>query len=220
MRVLGWKLYIKQESTEGLKERLDWVPDRKDDWRGKESGVFSNDVIRPTWGVDKETVRSWIWQEHRNKYDKFNEGFIMGAVTALAVLAAGSAVFGGLQARDAAKEQSALAIQQSQAAATETKRQTDRSVELENRNIKDVTDRQRLAFLASGVTLEGSPLLKLEETRRLGAENIEEIQKAGDAGSAAQLAEGRMTAQQAKSKGRQALTQGIVGAAGSLSRLA
>ena len=140
----------------------------------------------------------------------------MGLVTAFVAAAAASSIYGGMQARDEAKKQSAMAISQSQAAATETKRQTDRSVELEKRNIKDVTDRQRLAYLASGVTLEGSPLLKLEETRRLGAENVEEIQKAGEAGAEAQLAEGRTTAQAAQSRGRQALTQGITGAAGSL----
>jgi len=145
----------------------------------------------------------------------------MAAVSSFVLAAAAAAsVAGGVQAQKEAKKQANLAMEQSTAAAAETKRQTDRSVTLEERNIKDTQDRQRLAYLASGVTLEGSPLLKLEETRRLGAENLEEIQKAGEAGSAAQLAEGRMTAQAAKSRGRQALISGITGGASSAARIA
>lgn len=137
----------------------------------------------------------------------------MAVATAIALAAAGAAVFGGLQAQKESKKQANLAIEQSRLAAAETQRQTDRQVSLENRNIQETTDRQRIAYLASGVTLEGSPLLKLEETRRLGAENITEISQAGKATSDAQLAEGRITAQRAKASGRQALLSGITGAA-------
>lgn len=148
----------------------------------------------------------------------------MGVITTalLAVAAVGSAalsVKGGIDSKKEAKQQAALATSQAAASAAETERVTARESTLEQRNIKDVLDRQKLAFLASGVTLEGSPLLVMEETRKRGAENIEEIEKAGSARSAAQIAEGRSTAQAAKASGRRALIGGITGGLGTLSRL-
>jgi len=141
-------------------------------------------------------------------------------VAAAAVASAGASIFGGIQANKEGEKQARFAESQAANAAAETKRQTDRSLKIEGRNIKETQDRQRLAYLASGVTLEGSPLLKLEETRRLGAENLDEIEKSGSARSEAQVTEGRLTADRAKSAGRQGLINGITGAAGSLSRLA
>jgi len=134
------------------------------------------------------------------------------AATAATAAAAGS-VYGGVQAKKAGDKQSRLAREQAAMSAAETMRQAERSAVLERRNIDDVVDRQKLAYLASGVTLEGSPLLKMEETRRLGAENIEEIMKAGEAGSQAQLFEGRYRSQVARDSGRQALIGGLIGAA-------
>jgi len=144
----------------------------------------------------------------------------MAAVSSFLLAAAATAsVASGVSANKQAKKEAQLAIEQSNKAAAETKRQTERSLVLENRDIKSTEDRQRLAYLASGVTLEGSPLLKLEETRRYGAENLDEIQKAGEAGSKAQLSEGRMVASRAKASGRQALIGGIASGAGSLAQI-
>ena len=112
-----------------------------------------------------------------------------------------------------------MATNQAASRATEINRQTARSTTLEERDIKSTIERQKLAYLASGVTLEGSPLLMMEETRRRGAENVEEIQLAGAAGAAAQLEEGRATAQAAKTSGRAQLMSGITGAMGSASRM-
>lgn len=140
-------------------------------------------------------------------------------IAAAAIGSAGASIFGAIQGSQAADEQADLARSDASSRAAETKRVTERQTTLEQRDIQDTLDRQKLAFLASGVTLEGSPLLKLEETRKRGAENIDEIQKAGAAGSAAQIAEGRSTAAAAKASGRQSLIRGITGAAGSLSRL-
>ncbi len=148
----------------------------------------------------------------------------MGAVTSAliavaSVASAGAQILGGLESRRESKVQAQLAREDAAKRAAETERVTTREAELERRNIKDVTERQRLAYLASGVTLEGSPLLKLEETRRLGAENIEEIERSGEARAGAEIGEGRVVARQAESRGRQQLLQGLVGGAGSLSRL-
>ena len=141
-------------------------------------------------------------------------------IAAAAVAAAGASIAGGVMANNAAGEQADLARSDAAARAEESARVADRQSMIEQRNIDETTQRQKLAFLASGVTLEGSPLLKMEETRRLGAENIEEIKKGGQASADAQIAEGRRTAQSAKASGRQALIGGISGAASSLSRLA
>lgn len=145
---------------------------------------------------------------------------ISSLVAAAAVAGAGASIYGGMQAEKEGKRQATLATQQASAAAAEERRLTARQKELEQRDINKTIDRQKLAYLKAGVTLEGSPLLKMEETRRLGAENLAEIEAAGGAASDARLAEGRIQAEQAKSRGRQGLISGITGAAGSLSRLA
>jgi hypothetical protein len=148
----------------------------------------------------------------------------MGAVSAialgLAAVSAAAAVKGGLEAKEASEEQAELATKQAGARAAETRRLKERQVKLEQREIEDIEKRQKLAFLASGVTLDGSPLLVMEETRRRGAENIEEIEKAGTAGELAQIAEGRATAKAARASGRQALISGIASGARQVSGLA
>ncbi len=139
----------------------------------------------------------------------------MGIETALlvaAVASAGSQIVGGIQANNEAGHQSRIATSEAQARADEATRQSERQATLEQRNIDDTEQRQKLAYLASGVTLEGSPLLMLEQTRKRGAENIDEIRKSGSASSNAALAEGRATADAAKRAGRQALIGGITGA--------
>jgi hypothetical protein len=131
---------------------------------------------------------------------------LLGAVAAATAL-------GGVQGKREADKQARLAEQQAADTAAETRRITARESELEQRDIDKTADRQKLAFLKSGVSLEGSPLLKLEETRRLGAENIEEIEKSGEAQANAQITEGRVAANQLKASGRQSLISGITGGA-------
>lgn len=146
----------------------------------------------------------------------------MGMVTAaLAAAALVAGVAGGVMAKNAADDQAEMAEEQAGLRAAETNRLTTRQAELEQREIDKTVDRQKLAYLASGVSLEGSPLLKMEETRRLGAENIDEIRKAGSAQQLSQIMEGRATAEAARASGRQALVQGISsGAKGALSTYA
>ena len=135
------------------------------------------------------------------------------ALLVTAAVTAGASALGGIQANREAKKQAVLAEQQAAKQAAETNRITARQAELEGRNINDTIDAQKLAYLKSGVTLEGSPLLKLEETRRLGDENLAEINLAGKAQSEAQITEGRVAANQLKASGRQQLISGITGAA-------
>lgn len=147
----------------------------------------------------------------------------MAAMTALiaaaAVASAGASIYGGIEGKKAGDQQAALALAQANAAAAETKRVTDKTAANTAKEAKQYEDQQKLAYLKSGVTLEGSPLLVMEETRRLGADNVAEVKAAGAAQASAQLAEGRTTAQTAKAAGRQAMVQGITGGASALSRL-
>lgn len=119
----------------------------------------------------------------------------MGIETALLIAAvasaAGSAIGGIQQSREArsqANKASEEAELQSRAEARET-------IKLEKQ--------QKLAFLKSGVALEGSPLLLLSETKRKGKENIEAITESG-----------RVRASSIRASGRGALISGLTSAAG------
>jgi len=103
--------------------------------------------------------------------------------------------------------------------ATEQVRQSFKEAEIEKQQVKDVERRQKLAYLASGVSLEGSPLLIMEETRRKGAENVDEIYRGGAAAYGATMQEGRNQASTLKAQGRQAFMGGIGDAMGSFSKI-
>jgi hypothetical protein len=84
---------------------------------------------------------------------------------------------------------------------------------------ESVRRRQKLAYLKSGVDLEGSPLLMMEATRKAGLDNVEEVLRSSGQTAGAQVIEGRTKASQLKSSGRQAFMTGITNAAGSLAKV-
>ena len=121
----------------------------------------------------------------------------MGIETATAALilsgvSAAGAVVSGIQQSKEADRQAKIAQQQSEA---EARSEARSNIALEKR--------QKLSFLKSGVALEGSPLLLLEETRREGGKNVENV-----------LAGGINQAQSLKASGRQALIGGIASGVG------
>lgn len=140
--------------------------------------------------------------------------------TGLSILSAGSSILGGLQGLMAGNQQADAARATAEMQAREQVRVTAREAEMERQQVEDTVRRQKLAYMASGVSLEGSPLLVMEETRRRGAENINEIVQGGAYGAASARTEGRIRAQQAKSAGRREFISGIQGAGTALSRLA
>lgn len=149
-----------------------------------------------------------------------NAGGISSALsTGFSVLSGVSSLIGGMQQKQEAKNQAALATQEARMQAAEQVRLADREARFEQENADKTRRAQKLAYLKSGVTLEGTPFLALEETRRRGKENVDEILAAGSAGSRAALAEGRIRAQSMKSTGRQAFIQGLTNAGTSLQRL-
>jgi len=142
---------------------------------------------------------------------------VAGGLSALSGI---SSIIGGFQAKNESKNQAALAIAQSETAAREQVRLSAKEAAAESDIADDTRRRQKLAFMASGVSLQGSPLLVMEETRRKGLENVDEIMRAGAASSAARLSEGRIAATQAKSSGRKAFMSGLQNAAGSFAQMA
>ncbi len=132
----------------------------------------------------------------------------------LSAVSAVSQIASGLGANSAAKQQSQNALFDAQNRGTEIARTTAMQANEEKKEADSALRRQKLAYLASGVTLQGSPLLVMEETRRKGQENVDEILKAGSSMGTAVLSEGRQSANAAKLSGRQALIGGITGAVG------
>ena len=138
------------------------------------------------------------------------ESLLMAASAVSAV----SSVVGGFQGMAEGKNQARIAMAQAEARGAESARVSEREARLVQEDAIATERRQKLAYMASGVTLEGSPLLVMEETRRKGQENVDEILRAGKASSAAALAEGRLQADAAKLSGRQSFISGLTGAAG------
>lgn len=126
-----------------------------------------------------------------------------------------SSLMGGSAEQSAYKQQGENAIASATMAAKENARVSFKESQVEAENAKNAERRQKLAYLASGVTLEGSPLLIMEETRRKGAENVDEILKASDAASAATMFEAQNTKSALNAKGRAAFSSGVSGAVSS-----
>ena len=130
------------------------------------------------------------------------------AVIGTAVSVAGS-IYGGMAADSAAKreataqrEQGAIALQESRVNASN-----------EAFNQTQAVQRQRLAFLSNGVTLEGSPAMVLEESRKYGQQQVDSILRQGVARYDLAGKEATITT----NRGRAALIGGYAQAAGTLS---
>ncbi len=124
------------------------------------------------------------------------------------ISAAGS-ILGGIQARGAAEQQAADTRAEAQRQANLRQEEREQQARLEAREGIELEKRQKLAFLKGGVSLAGSPLLLLAETRRIGAENIEAILKTGRTEATSLLQAGAFQARGLKTTGRQALIGGL-----------
>ena len=142
-----------------------------------------------------------------------------GLSTGFSVLSGVSSLMGGMQAKGEAKVQAANAMADARARGAEEARVAAREADLTQQEADSVRRRQKVAFLKSGVSLAGSPLLVMEETRRKGKENVDEILASGTAASKAAYSEGRQQARAFKSQGRQAFTQGLVSAGNAFGKL-
>jgi len=150
----------------------------------------------------------------------FSLGTTLGTLGTIASgLGALSSISGGITGQREASQQSEYALAEAAMAGKESSRQASEQAIQEREAYKDIKQRQKLAYMKSGVTLEGSPLLVMEETRRKGESNIDEILSYGASSYASQITQGVNAAKKAKSLGRQQLTQGITGSIGGLSNV-
>jgi len=106
----------------------------------------------------------------------------MGLETAVILkgISTAASIVSGIQQFSQANKQSKRAQEEAEARAREEARA---NIEFEGR--------QKLAFLKSGVSLEGSPLLVLADTRERGQQNIQNIIDSGEARASAIRGAGR-----------------------------
>lgn len=120
------------------------------------------------------------------------------ATTAASV---GSSVFGGISANKSAQEEAALQRRQGDIALAEA----NSNATNEAYNQTQFVQKQRLAFLANGVSLEGSPLKVLEASRSYGQQQVNSILDQG----AASYDLAQRGAKITQNKGRAALISGL-----------
>lgn len=116
-------------------------------------------------------------------------------------LGAEQSIIGGMNADSAAKQEAAL--QRDQASLALKNAQDNASVEAYNDT--QLVQRQKVAFLANGVTLEGSPAEVLKNTTTMSQQNVQAILDRG----VAQYNLGQREAAQTQAKGRTALLAGL-----------
>lgn len=123
---------------------------------------------------------------------------------ALAILGAAGGVAGGVEAFRASREEASELRAEGEIVRGESEQAAqDRAIE----NRKFVAD-QKLTFLKNGITLEGSPLLVLKETKEIGQREVASIRTRG----IRQQSKLRKQAKRTKRAGRAALIKSITGA--------
>lgn len=141
----------------------------------------------------------------------------MGIETALLIgtlASAAGTVVGGIQQSRAAKAQAKDTRNEAQRQANLRQEERTQQARVEARENIALEKRQKLAFLSSGVSLEGSPLLLLAETKRRGGENVASLLKTGQTEATGLLRSGESQATSLRASGRQALIGGLTSAAG------
>ena len=148
-------------------------------------------------------------------------GAILSGLGTLGTIGSGiSSIMGGMEASNEAKQQSEYALASAAMAGKESARQASEAAVREKQDYTDVMRRQKLAYLKSGVELEGSPLLVMESTRRTGESNIDQILSSGASQYATAMTEGQLASKKAKATGRSELIGGITKGVGQLATLA
>lgn len=123
------------------------------------------------------------------------------ALAAAVAFSAVSSISSGIAGMSAANQQAKLQEQQGDIALKES--QANATNEAYNQN--QALGRQRLAYLANGVTLEGSPSLVLEASQKYGQQQVQSILDQGSA----QYNLAKQSAVVTRNQGRAALLSGI-----------
>jgi len=128
----------------------------------------------------------------------------------LSLVGAVGSIYSGFSARAAAGQEAGLQQEQGDIALQESK------VNAANEafNQTQAVQRQRLAFLANGISLEGSPSLVLEKSKEYGQSQVDAILRQGMARYNLAQSEARIT----QNKGRAAMIGGFMQAAGTVAQ--
>lgn len=129
-----------------------------------------------------------------------------GTLLAVAFASAGASIAGGIGGMTAANQEANLQKQQGEIALRES--QVNANSEAFNQT--QAVQKQRLAFLANGVSLEGSPSLVLAQSKEYGQTQVNSILNEG----AAKFNLAQQEAAITRNKGRAALIGGIASVVG------
>jgi hypothetical protein len=124
------------------------------------------------------------------------------------VVGAGSQIYQGYSAQQQAKRTAGLQEEQARIALSEANRAADQKTVEQRKFLAE----QRMAYLASGVSLSGTPGLVQEDTFSQFQQEIEALRKSG----VAQFKVGMVTAQNTKANGRAQLISGFLNAGSTL----
>lgn len=127
------------------------------------------------------------------------------ALAAFTALSVGSQIFGGFAEKDAADDQAALLEEQARIEREEAAAEADRKGEERRKFIA----KQKVAFLANGIGLAGTPLVVLEDTYNQFEQEIQSIKKSGSAKAGLLEKEAKIK----KKSGKAKLIGGVLGGA-------
>lgn len=130
----------------------------------------------------------------------------MGVETVLiasAVVGAGGGIFSGIEANKAARKQAGIYTEQASAAEEAGRFEEAQAI----RDFDTLLGEQKLSFAASGRSLEGSPLLILDQTIKDKETEVANIRR----NTAREASQFRSAAKESKRAGRNALYSSIIG---------
>lgn len=128
----------------------------------------------------------------------------------LTLVAIAGTAYAGYSSMQASNREAKLQKEQANIAAQEAQS----NAEVEAYNQRQALNKQKLAFIKSGVSLEGSPLDVLENTRSWGQKSVDAILKSG----ASQYNLGMQRAANTQASGRAAMIGGVLGSAGTAAK--
>lgn len=142
----------------------------------------------------------------------FGAGGAFSLGTTLGTLGAGLSALSGIQQMQAGNAQAKNAYADAAANIKEQTRQATQQAYQEKQAAEGSRRHQKLAYLKSGVSLAGSPLMVLEETRQRGLSNAAAINAANTSYTNATSTQAKYQAQSASSAGRMGFIKGVTGA--------
>lgn len=126
----------------------------------------------------------------------------MAAMAAFAAISAFSSILGGIMQNTQASNEADRIKQQAQIALAESRQAAAQRAY----DVTKFQSEQAHKFASSGITLEGSPAIVLEETRRLGQQEVDALTRSGNAKYNLMM----IQAGQTKNAGRNALIGAFV----------